>query len=175
MISTRIVQLDYKDLKEDYIKEAAGILARGGLVMIPTETVYGIAANMLNKKAVERLYEIKKRPKDKPFSLHISSKDWVEDFAKDIPPVAYRLMDKFWPGPLTLILESKHKDTIGIRMPNDRIALKIIAEANVPVVCPSANISGKLAPTDFQEAIRDLEGLVDFAIDAGKTRIGIES
>ena len=91
--------------------------------------------------AIERLYKIKERPKDKPFSVHIDTKEKIEYFAQDIPVPAYKLMDKFWPGPLTLILKSRNKDTIGIRMPDDNIALRVIALSGVSVVCPSANIS----------------------------------
>ena len=176
MTSTKIVKLDSLNLKIDYLKEAADILGNGGLVIIPTETVYGIAANMADAGAIERLYKIKQRPKDKPFSLLIDTKEKIENLAQDIPVSAYKLMDKFWPGPLTLILKLRNKDTtIGIRMPDDNIALRIIALSGISVVCPSANISGKPAPTNFPDAIKDLEGLVDFAIDAGTTRLGVES
>jgi len=175
MTSTKIVKLDSLNLKIDYLKEAAGILANGGLVIIPTETVYGIAANMADTRAIERLYKIKERPKDKPFSVLIDTKEKIEYFVQGISVPAYKLMDKFWPGPLTLILKSRNKHTIGIRMTDDNIALRIIALSGVSVVCPSANISGKPAPTTFQDAIKDLEGLVDFAIDAGSTRLGMES
>ncbi len=175
MTSTKIVKLDSLNLKIDYLKEAADILGNGGLVIIPTETVYGIAANMADAGVIERLYKIKQRTKDKPFSLLIDTKEKIEDFAQDIPVSAYKLMDKFWPGPLTLILKSKNKHTIGIRMSDDNIALRIIALSGVSVVCPSANISGKPAPTNFPDAIKDLNGMVDFAIDAGTTRLGVES
>ncbi len=175
MTSTKIVKLDSSSFIADYLKEAAGILSGGGLVIIPTETVYGIAANMADIGAIERLYKIKGRPQDKPFSLHIDRKDKAEYYAHDMPVSAYKLMDKFWPGPLTLVLKSKNKHTIGIRMPDNNIALAIIGLSGVPIVCPSANISGKPAPTNFPAAIKDLEGLVDLAIDAGPTRLGIES
>jgi len=173
--TTKIVKLNSLDIKVDYLKEAADILANGGLVIIPTETVYGIAANMADSRAIERLCQIKGRPKGKPFSVHIDTKEKIEYFTQDIPVSAYKLMDKFWPGPLTLILKSRNEDTIGIRMPDDNIALRIIALSGVSVVCPSANLSGKPAPTNFPDAIKDLEGLVDFAIDAGSTKLGIES
>ncbi len=175
MTSTKIVKLDSLNIKVDYLKEAADILAKGGLVIIPTETVYGVAANSLNPKAVEKLYEIKGRPKNKPFSLHIAKKEKVEEFACAIPQAAYKLMSKFWPGPLTVILKTKAQDTIGIRMPDNEIALRLIDLANVPVICPSANISGRPAPINFNDAIKDLQGLVDFAIDAGGTRLKVES
>jgi tRNA threonylcarbamoyl adenosine modification protein (Sua5/YciO/YrdC/YwlC family) len=175
MAVTRIVKLDNLNPKQEYIKEAGDILSAGGLVIIPTETVYGIAANILNKKAVDRLYGIKERPNDKPFSLHIDNQDEVAEFAKEIPIRAYKLMDKFWPGPLTLILKGKESDTIGIRMPDNEVALGVIRSAGVPVVCPSANLSGRPAPINFKEAIKDLQGLVDFAIDCGPTKLGVES
>jgi len=172
---TRIIKLDPLNPEQNYLKEAADILKTGGLVILPTETVYGIAANMLNRKAIDRLYEIKKRPKDKPFSLHINVKEKLEDFATDIPISAYKLIDRFWPGPLTVILKSKNRGKVGIRMPDNKIALNIITQVGVPVVCPSANISGNPAPLNFQEAIKDLNGLVDLALDAGATKLGMES
>lgn len=175
MSFTKVVKIDPHNPDEKLLQEAADILKSGGLAIIPTETVYGIAANMVNPQAINRLYEIKARPKDKPFSLHIASKEKIEEFAKDIPRGAYKLIDKFWPGPLTLVLKSKNTGTIGIRMPDNEIALRVIGLADVPVVCPSANLSGKPAPVNFPEAIKDLEGLVDFAIDAGQTKVGLES
>ncbi len=175
MIPTKTVAVDPVNPQYDYLKEAADILKHGGLVIIPTETVYGIAADSANKNTIEKLCALKNRPKDKPFSLHIDEKEKIEDFAVDIPVLAYKLIDKFWPGPLTLILKSKDQDSIGIRMPDNLIALKIITLSKVSVVCPSANISGKPAPINFQEAIEDLRGLVDFALDAGPTRLQVES
>lgn len=174
-MNTRVVQIDPQQPKEEYLQEAAEILAKGGLVIIPTETVYGIAANSLNPQTIKRLYTIKKRPQEKPFSLHIDKKEKIEEFACDIPVSAYKLIARFWPGPLTIVLKSKDGQTIGLRMPDDEIALEIIKRSNVPVVCPSANLSGNPAPKDFSQAIKDLDGLVDFAIDAGPTRLGIES
>ncbi len=175
MISTRIIKIDPLRIPEKELAEAADILSSGGLVITPTETVYGIAADMLKEKTIERLFAIKERPKDKPFSLHIDKKESVEKFASAIPVSAYKLIDKFWPGPLTLILKAKDKGTIGVRMPDHEVALRLISLAEVPIVCPSANISGKPAPTDFTQAIADLGGLVDMAIDCGKTRLGKES
>jgi len=175
MVATRIVKVDPFNPQPEYLSEAADVLMTGGLVIIPTETVYGIAANMANKKALARLSEIKKRPKDNPFSLHIDNKETVEKFARDIPVVAYKLMDKFWPGPLTLVLKSKDNSTVGLRLPDNVIAQRVIAASGVTVVCPSANISGRPAPVNFEEAIKDLDGLVDFAIDAGPTVLKKES
>lgn len=175
MTSGKIVRVDRLNPDEGYIREAAEILKNGGLVIIPTETVYGIAANMLDKNAMKRLSKIKNRPEGKPFSLHIYKKESVDEFAAQVPVPAYKLMDRFWPGPLTLIFKAKKNSTIGIRLPDDEIAFKVIARSQVPVVCPSANISGKPAPTTFEEAIEDFRNAVDFAIDTGKTRLGVES
>ncbi|MDI6758824.1 MAG: L-threonylcarbamoyladenylate synthase [Candidatus Omnitrophota bacterium] len=175
MTSTKIVKIDPFNPQENYLKEAAQILSEGGLVILPTETVYGIAANSLNPKAVARLFEIKKRPKDKSFSLLIAQKENIEEFARNIPRFAYKLMAKFWPGPLTVILKAKTEGTIGIRIPDNKIALKIISLLGAGVACPSANISGLPAAVKFEDAIKDLYGLVDFAIDAGPAKLGVES
>lgn len=176
MPQTKIIKLDPNDPDDKYLRQAADILREGGLVIIPTETVYGIAANRGNRRTIDKLAEIKKRPKEKVFSLHIAQKERIDDFASGIPVPAYKLIDKFWPGPLTLVLKSKDgQANVGIRMPDDKIALRVIGLSGVDVVCPSANISGNSAPVDFEGAIKDFKGLVDFAIDAGSTRIGIES
>lgn len=175
MNGTKIIRVDPKQVQEEYIHQAVRILKSGGLVIIPTETVYGVAANMFSPEAVSRLYEIKKRPKDKPFSIHIAKKDKVEDFAVAIPVGAYKLINKFWPGPLTLILRSIKGSTVGLRMPDNNIALKIISQCHEPIILPSANLSGNPPPSDFEQAIKDLDGLVDFAIDSGKTKLGLES
>jgi tRNA threonylcarbamoyl adenosine modification protein (Sua5/YciO/YrdC/YwlC family) len=175
MISTKIIKIDPHNPAEEILKEAAQIIENGGLVIIPTETVYGIAANLLDKEAIDRLYKIKERPQDKPFSLHIDRKDRIEEFARNIPVLAYKLTERFWPGPLTVILKAKDQGTVGIRMPDNEIALEIIELAKVPVVCPSANLSGCPPPRNFSQAIKDLNGLVNLAIDAGDTKLGLES
>ncbi|MCM8796192.1 MAG: L-threonylcarbamoyladenylate synthase [Candidatus Omnitrophica bacterium] len=174
-MTTKVLKVNYLNPNLDYLKEAARVLYEGGLVIIPTETVYGIAASVLNKNTLERLSKIKARPKDKPFSLHLHHKTRVEEFACEIPPAAYKLIEKFWPGPLTIVLKSKDGTTVGLRMPDDEIALRIIEWAKIPVVCPSANVSGMPAPTNCEDALRDLNGMVDLAIDAGRTKLGIES
>jgi len=173
---TKIIKIDPKNPDQALIKEAADILRDGGLVIMPTETVYGIAVNMQNKRSTERLYELKQRPKNKPFSIHIDEKEQVQNYCRNVGMAAFKLMDKFWPGPLTLIFPSKQRNTtVGLRLPDDPIALALISAAAVPIICPSANFSGNAAPVDFAQAIKDFDGLVDFAIDAGKTRLGCES
>jgi tRNA threonylcarbamoyl adenosine modification protein (Sua5/YciO/YrdC/YwlC family) len=175
MPSTKIVKVDPLNPNDQLLQEASKILVRGGLVIIPTETVYGIAADSSNKRALERLYRIKQRPVDKSFSLHVARKEKIDELCQDIPVLAYKLAHEFWPGPLTLILKSKDKGTIGVRMPDDDVTLRVIEMAGVSIACPSANLSGKPAPINFEDAIRDLQGQVDYAIDAGPTRLKQES
>lgn len=174
-MKTKIIKIDQQNIKDKDLQDAASIIKNGGLAIIPTETVYGIAANMLNRAAVERLSRIKQRPKDKPFSLLIDKKEAVEEYAVDIPISAYKLIAAFWPGPLTLVLKSGAEGTIGLRMPDNVVALKIVSLSGVPVICPSANLSGSPAPVDFEQAIGELDGKVDLAIDNGKARLGLES
>jgi len=175
MSATKIIKINPSAPEQEYINQAARVIASGSLVIIPTDTVYGIAANALDKKALERLYQVKKRPLDKPFALLIADKSRVEEFAADVPVAAYKLMHKFWPGALTILLKGLSGGKVGLRMPDNRLALKIIEQAHVPVACPSANIADNPAPADFVQAIKDMDGLVDLAIDAGNTKIGMES
>ncbi|MFA6350454.1 MAG: L-threonylcarbamoyladenylate synthase [Candidatus Omnitrophota bacterium] len=175
-MQTKIIKIDRQNPDHKLIKETADVLRDGGLVVIPTDTVYGVAANMLNKKAMQRLNELKERPKNKPFSLHIDEKEQLEKYCRNVPVAAYKLIDKFWPGPLTLILPSNQRNsTVGVRLPDDHIALGIISAAAVPIVCPSANLSGNPAPVEFKQAIKDFNGLVDMAVDSGRTKFAQES
>ncbi|MDD2752863.1 MAG: L-threonylcarbamoyladenylate synthase [Candidatus Omnitrophica bacterium] len=175
MPETKIFQIDPQNISLELLEQAANLLKKGALVIIPTDTVYGIAANSLNRRAIEKLHQVKQRPADKPFPLLIEKKEKIEDFSQDIPVAAYKLIDKFWPGALTLILKSAKGDTVGLRMPNHALALKIIELSAVPLACPSANISGRPAPKDFSAAIADLNGQVEAAIDAGSATLGAES
>ncbi len=174
-MKTEFVTLNPANPEGSSLSRAADILREGGLVILPTETVYGIAANQNNKKALERLSALKERPPEKPFSLLIDKKERVETLASDPGIAAYKLMGKFWPGPLTLVFTARSGGTIGVRMPDHEVALKVVSLADVPVVCPSANLNGKPAPVNFLDAIRDLDGKVDYALDAGPGRVGIES
>lgn len=175
MSSTKIIKVNPASPQEEAIRQAAKVLIEGGLVIIPTETVYGIAANALNKKALERLYKIKNRPLNKPFSILIPQEAKVQELASEVPVAAYKLMHKFWPGPLTVVLKSVGQGTVGLRMPDNLVALAIAVQSGVPLACPSANISDKPAPANFEQAIKDLDGLVDLAIDAGAAKLGLES
>ncbi len=175
MSSTKVIKISREKPEERLLAQAASCLRDGGLVIVPTETVYGIAANKLNSQALEKLSRIKKRPPEKHFSLHIAERSKITEYAKDIPIAAYKLIDKFWPGPLTIILKAHDFGTIGVRMPDNEILRRVISLADVPVVCPSANISGKPAPTLFTEALKGLDGLVDLAVDGGDAELGLES
>jgi tRNA threonylcarbamoyl adenosine modification protein (Sua5/YciO/YrdC/YwlC family) len=175
MSLTKIIKVNPLAPQEESIRQAAKVLMDGGLVIIPTETVYGIAANALDKKALDRLYKIKNRPKDKPFSILIAHQDQVRKLAREVSVAAYKLMHKFWPGPLTLILKSASQGKVGLRMPDNLAALAVINQSAVPLACPSANISDMPAPANFEQAIKNMDGLVDLAIDAGVAKIGLES
>lgn len=169
----------YKDLEIP-----ANIIKNGGIVVFPTETVYGIGTNVLDKEAVERLYKVKERPLSKPISLLVSDFEMIERVAKNISEIEYKIMKKFFPGPLTIILNKKDivpdivtsgGSTVGIRMPDEEITRKLIEYAGVPIAAPSANISGKLSEIDVQDIIKEFGGSVDYFIDGGKSKIGIGS
>lgn len=170
-----VIKINPANPDKNTIAAAGQIVKNGGLVIFPTETVYGIAANLLNRKAIEKLYRIKARPGEKQFTVHISDVKTIRDMGCTISDAAKTLMTKFWPGPLTLILESAEGEKIGFRMPANKIALELIKASGVPVVAPSANLSGKQAPVTAREAIADLEDKVDMVIDGGRTEIGLES
>lgn len=178
----------YLDLRNeiDYtkIKEPAEIIKKGGIVIFPTETVYGIGVNGLDEKAVKKLYDIKQRPLNKPISLLVSDINMINEIAQDITELEYKLMEKFFPGPFTIVLNKKEivsdivtagQDTVGIRMPSGKIARKLIEYAKVPIATPSANISGKPSGTNLDEIMEDFEGKVDYFIDGGDSKLGVAS
>lgn len=174
--------LNFKEnIDENEIAECARIIVNGGIGIYPTETVYGIGANGLNDESVKRIYEVKERPLDKPISLLVSGKDMIEKIAKDITDIEWKIIDSFFPGPITIILKKKEcvpdivvsgGDTVGVRMPEEDITLKLIEQAGVPLATPSANITGKKSGTNYEEIIKDFDGKVDFFIDNGPSRIG---
>ena len=166
------------------IRVAAEFIVKGGLVAFPTETVYGLGADALNADAVLALFDAKKRPLDNPPIVHISDIEDVHRLAREVSTTARRLMEIFWPGPLTLIL--KHSsivpsvtvaglDTIAVRMPRHNVALALIRESKCPVSAPSANLAGKPSPTTAKHVLEDLDGRIDAVLDAGPTVIGVES
>ena len=171
---TKVIKVDPTSPDEKTIEFAATLLRDGGLVAFPTETVYGIGANFLNESTIKRLYEIKKRPENKPFTIHISSVDTIKDMGCEITPLAEEFIKTFWPGPLTLVLKSK-SGKIGFRMPKNNIAKDLISKSGVPIVAPSANISGEKPPTKAGEILKTLGGKIDLILDSGRTEFGKES
>lgn len=184
------IYYDLRDTKgqqkeiEDKISAAARILREGGLVGIPTETVYGLGANGLDGKAVKRIFEAKGRPQDNPLILHVTGPQWLPRYCADIPPIAYVLARKFWPGPLTMILKRKPivpdettagLDTVGMRCPNHPVTLAIIREAGVPIAAPSANTSGRPSCTTAQDVLEDMNGKIEGVVDGGPCTVGVES
>lgn len=172
---TKVFKVNREDPEKRILSHAAKIIRRGGLVVFPTETVYGIAANLLKDSAIDRLYRVKGRPRAKPFTIHIAGLAIIRKMGCKITKDARALIDKFWPGPLTIILRSKAGEKIGFRMPANRIALDLIKMSRAPVVAPSANPSGERPPTSAEEAMRFLDGKIDLVIDGGRTDVGIES
>ena len=166
------------------IEQAGAILRRGGLVAIPTETVYGLAANALDGAAVRRIYEAKGRPSDNPLIVHISRFQELGPLVKAVPASARRLAEAFWPGPLTMIFEksalipaetSGGLDTVAVRLPAHPAARAVIEAAGVPLAAPSANLSGRPSPTTFAHVQADLSGRVDALLDGGDCPVGVES
>lgn len=176
MRKTVVIKVDPKNPDKEKIAQAAGIIRRGGLVAFPTETVYGIAANFLDERAIEKLYEVKERPAGKPFTIHIADVDIIKkSLGCEMTKEAGRLAKKFWPGPLTMVLRSSDGTKLGFRVPANNIALLLIKEAGVPIVAPSANISGKIPPKDAESVLKELDGKIDALLDGGPADIGIES
>ena len=165
------------------VERAAEILRRGGLLGIPTETVYGLGANGLDEEAVARIFAAKGRPQDNPLILHIPSADWLERYCEAVP-AAYTLAERFWPGPLTMILARKPAvpdavtaglDTVGMRCPAHPLCRAIIAAAGVPVAAPSGNTSGRPSPTNMADMLEDMDGKIDGIVDGGPCSVGVES
>lgn len=166
------------------IDAAAGILAGGGLLAIPTETVYGLGANGLDAEAVRKIFEAKGRPQDNPLILHVPGPQWLTRYCADVPPIAYELARRFWPGPLTMILRrnpivpdvtTAGLDTVGMRCPNHPVTLAIIRAAGIPVAAPSANTSGRPSCTSAQDVMEDMNGRIDGVVDGGPCTVGLES
>lgn len=169
---------------DEDIKYAGGVIRSGGLVGFPTETVYGLGANALDGEAVRKIFAAKGRPADNPLIVHISRFEQWQSLVTEIPEKAERLAEKFWPGPLTVILRKKDivpyttsggLDTVAVRMPNDETARRLIDAAGVPIAAPSANTSGKPSPTSAKHVFDDMNGKIEAIIDGGKCGVGVES
>ena len=166
------------------VRDAAAILRRGGLLGIPTETVYGLGADALNEDAVSRIFLAKGRPQDNPLIIHVPDASWLERYCRDVPPAAYRLAERFWPGPLTMILPRRDivplqttggLETVGVRCPNHPVTLAIIEAAGVPIAAPSGNTSGRPSPTTAAHMTEDMDGRIDGIVDGGPCTVGGES
>lgn len=181
---TRNIKVDPSAPVFDALAEAGQVIRTGGLVAFPTETVYGLGANALNPDAVKGIFRAKGRPADNPLIVHIADISQVNDLAEDVTVPARRVMEVFWPGPLTVILPKKAAvpdevtaglNSVAIRMPGHPVALELIRTAGVPVAAPSANSSGKPSPTTAQHVLEDLAGKIDLVVDGGPCRVGLES
>ena len=166
------------------IAQAGRLLAGGEVVGIPTETVYGLAANALDEAAVAKIFAAKGRPQDNPLIIHISALDQLEDLAEEISPAVWQMAEQFWPGPLTMVVKKKDivpdrtsagLDTVGIRMPSHPVARAIIDAAGVPLAAPSANTSGKPSPTTARDVLDDMNGKIPAIVDGGACTVGVES
>ncbi len=163
------ISIDPNNIDFDLVKKAAGILNRGGVVALPTETVYGLAGCSDEPKAVERLYALKKRPQDKPFSIAIDSiAQAINNYFDTLPPFGFRLVEKFWPGPLTIIYFTPEDNKIGIRVPSHMVTSEILRELNRPIYFPSANISGEKEALSAQEVQEAFNNGLDLIVDGGQ-------
>ncbi len=178
----------YINLKDNQnyekIKEPAQAIKQGNLVLFPTETVYGIGANALDEKAVKKIYEAKGRASDNPLIAHISNLEMLKKLVTEIGEREKKLIEKFWPGPLTIIFNKSNivpniitagLETVAIRMPSNEIAKRLIEYSGVPIAAPSANISGKPSGTIVEDILEELDGKVEYIIDGGMVDIGLES
>jgi L-threonylcarbamoyladenylate synthase len=171
-----MINMETKILKENQIIEAAKIIQEGGLVAFPTETVYGLGANALDADAVAKIYEAKGRPSDNPMIVHIARASDIGQLTPMLSSTIIALIDNFWPGPLTLVVKRKPGvpdrttgglDTVGVRMPDSKLALDLINYAGCPIAAPSANLSGKPSPTRVEDVIEDMNGKIDAKITIG--------
>ena len=184
MTETRILPVSPEALDADIITQAADVLRRGGLVAFPTETVYGLGADVLNLEAVKKVFDVKGRPPDNPLIVHVAGTKQLDDIVDEIPDKAKMLGEAFWPGPLTLVMKrtilvsdlvTAGLDTVAVRMPDHPVALALIRALGEGIVGPSANLSGKPSPTTAQHVYDDLRGQIEVILDSGQTTIGMES
>lgn len=184
MLETEFIKIDPENIDMDAMRLAGEIIAGGGLVAFPTETVYGLGASAVDSGAAEKIYAAKGRPSDNPLIVHVCSFEQIEELAENIPAYAKKLMQSFMPGPLTLILKKKscipdevtaNMDTVGIRFPSNPVAAALIKCSGVPIAAPSANISGKPSPTTARDVMEDMNGKIECIIDGGSCSVGVES
>ena len=183
-METKVIKIDRKNPDKELLSKAGRLLKEGALVAFPTETVYGLGGDGLKEDAAARIYAAKGRPSDNPLIIHIADLEALEVLAVDVPQLAYKLADRFWPGPLTMILKKSAVvpyattgglDTVAIRMPSDEIARELIRASGTYIAAPSANLSGRPSPTKAEHVIEDLSGRIELIIDGGDSDIGLES
>ncbi len=183
-MKTIVEKIDSGCPNQQVIQKAADILRQGGLVAFPTETVYGLGGNGLDGEVCKKIYAAKGRPSDNPLILHISQISELRPIVKEIPPIAGKIMDAFWPGPITLIFKKADCvpaeitggfDTVAVRFPSHQTACAIIRQTGLPIAAPSANSSGKPSPTRASHVEYDLGGKIDMIVDGGPTEVGLES
>lgn len=183
-METEIIFIDEKNIDQDKIDRAGDIIKRGGLVAFPTETVYGLGGDALNRESSRKIYAAKGRPSDNPLIVHIADMEALAGIVSEIPDVALKLADNFWPGPLTMIFNKSDVvpmdttgglDTVAVRMPVDSVARRFIRASGGYVAAPSANISGRPSPTSGRFVIEDMNGRIDMIIQGVDSRIGLES
>ena len=174
----------HPDRDANTIEEAAAIIRSGGLLGIPTETVYGLGADALNEEAVAGIFRAKGRPQDNPLIIHVPSAAWLERYCVSVPDSAYALAERFWPGPLTMILPRRDNvplrttgglETVGVRCPDNPVTRAIIEASGVPVAAPSGNTSGRPSPTTAAHMLEDMDGKIDAIVDGGPCQVGVES
>lgn len=183
-MNTKIIEINEENIDSDLIKEAGEIIKAGGLVAFPTETVYGLGGDALNPQSSKKIYAAKGRPSDNPLIVHIADFEDIYPIVDRVTEAAAKLADKFWPGPLTMILPKSDKvpyettgglDTVAVRMPVHKTAAEFIRAAGGYIAAPSANISGRPSPTCAKYVIQDMDGRIDMIIDGGDAGIGLES
>ncbi len=183
-METKIWRVDPQAPDPALIAEAAQAILSGQLVAFPTETVYGLGANAFDRQAVKRIFTAKGRPAQDPLIVHLASEELLSQVAAEIPPLAERLIEHFWPGPLTLVLPKQARvldeitaglPTVAVRVPAHAVALGLLRAAGVPLVAPSANRFGHVSPTTAQHVLEDLGGLIEGILDGGATNVGVES
>ncbi len=183
-MKTKIITVSEENIQEELLREAGEILRQGGLVAFPTETVYGLGGNALDRDSACKIYAAKGRPSDNPLIVHISCWEDIYPIVSEVPLEAEKIAQAFWPGPLTMILPKSSRvpyettgglDTVAVRMPSHKVAQKLIAYAGGYVAAPSANLSGKPSPTLAKYVEEDMSGRIDMIIDGGEVGIGLES
>lgn len=183
-VKTQVITIDPMNINKEKLDPAAQALKTGKVVAFPTETVYGLGANALDTTAVQEVFKAKGRPSDNPLIVHIADRKSLQELVREIPAKAVPLMDKLWPGPLTLVMKKSGRipdiitaglDTVAVRMPEHPVALELIRQSGLPIAAPSANVSGKPSPTTAQHVLEDLHDRIELIVDAGSCRVGLES